>query len=224
VRAVSRPIDAVLFDFGGVFTRSPFTAVGSFAEQLGAAPDRFVQITFGPYDVDTDHPWHRLERGEIRLPEAREAILALGREHALEVDLFQILRAMAKGGSGGLLREPMVEVVRELRAAGYRTGLVTNNAAEFAGAWRPLLPLEELFDAVVDSSEVGMRKPDPRIYHHALERLGGVPPGRAVFLDDYAGNVEAARRLGMHGVLVGEPPDEALAELRRILDGDRRDA
>ena len=72
--------------------------------------------------------------------------------------------------------------MRRLRAAGVRTALVTNNAAEFAATWRPLLPLGELFDAVVDSSEVGLRKPDPRIFRHALARLGGVAPERAVFL------------------------------------------
>ena len=213
---VARSVDAVLFDFGGVFTASPFAAVEAYGATLGAEPARFLEITFGPYDADTDHPWHRLERGEITLLEAREEILELGRSHDLEVDLFQILRAMG-GGSGSFVRESMVDVVAELRSDGYQTALVTNNAAEFGQVWRPLLPLEELFDAVVDSSEVGMRKPDPRIYLHTLEQLGGLEPSRAVFLDDYPGNVEAARRLGMHGVVVADPADAALAELRRIL-------
>jgi epoxide hydrolase-like predicted phosphatase len=213
---MARSIDAVLFDFGGVFTPSPFSAVEAFGAELGAEPGRFLEITFGPYDADTDHPWHRLERGEISLVAAREEILGLGRSHDLEVDLFRILRAMA-GGSGPFVREAMVRVVEELRSDGYRTALVTNNAAEFGEAWRPLLPLDELFDSVIDSSEVGMRKPDPRIYLHTLEQLGGVEPERTVFLDDYAENVEAARRLGMHGVVVADPPDAALADLRRIL-------
>jgi putative hydrolase of the HAD superfamily len=64
---------------------------------------------------------------------------------------------------------------------------------------------------------VGLRKPDPRIFRHALERLGGVAPERAVFLDDWAGNVAAAQRVGLHGVVVGDPPDAALAALERLL-------
>jgi epoxide hydrolase-like predicted phosphatase len=214
--AMPRPFDAILFDFGGVFTPSPFGAVRAFASELGADPERVLGLVFGPYDEDTDHPWHRLERGEIPLVEAREGIRALAREHALELDLFHVLRALAESGRPGV-REVVVERTRALRAEGYRTALVTNNAAEFAASWRPLLPLAELFDAVVDSSEVGLRKPDPRIYHHALERLGGVVPARAIFLDDWAGNVEAARRLGLHGVVVGEDPGPALDELARLL-------
>lgn len=218
---MQRTVDAILLDFGGVFTPSPFDAVRQFASGLGADPEQVLALVFGPYDEDTDHPWHRLERGEIPLLEAREAIRTLAREQALELDLFHVLRALAASGRPGV-REVVVERTRALRAEGYRTALVTNNAAEFAASWRPLLPLHELFDAVVDSSEVGLRKPDPRIYHHALERLGGVAPGRAVFLDDWAGNVEAARRLGLHGVVVGEDPVPALDELARLLAGARR--
>jgi putative hydrolase of the HAD superfamily len=212
------PIEAVLFDFGGVFTPSPFAAVAGFGAGLGVEPARVLEITFGPYHADTDHPWHRLERGEITLLAAREAIRELGRRESLELDLFQMLRAMGSGGRA-LVRSSMVDAVRGLRREGYRTALVTNNAVEFGAAWRPLLPLAELFDAVVDSSEIGVRKPDPRIFHHALERLGGIEAARTVFLDDYAGNVEAARRLGMRGVVVGEPPEGALEELARILRG-----
>jgi epoxide hydrolase-like predicted phosphatase len=210
------PVEAVLLDFGGVFTPSPFEAVGSYARARGVDPERFLTLTFGPYDEDTDHPWHRLERGEVALRDAREAILALGRAAGIEVDLFSVLRAMAEGPRPAL-RAPVVERVRGLRQRGLRTALVTNNAAEFAGAWRPLLPLHELFDAVLDSSELGVRKPDPRIYRRALAQLGGVAPARAVFLDDYPGNVEAARRLGLHGLIVGDPFEDAFRELDALL-------
>ncbi|MDJ0786278.1 MAG: HAD family phosphatase [Myxococcota bacterium] len=209
-------LDAVLFDFGGVFTPSPFTAVADYGASLGIEPGRFVEAVFGPYSEDTDHPWHRVERGEIPLLEAREGILALGREQGMQVDLFGALKALAEAG-GGAVREPMVSCVRELRGQGVRTALVTNNAAEFAPAWRPLLPLDELFDAVIDSSEVGLRKPDRRIYELALERIGGVEASRAAFLDDYEGNVSAAVELGLHGVLVGDPFEPALARLSRLI-------
>jgi putative hydrolase of the HAD superfamily len=86
------------------------------------------------------------------------------------------------------VRPRMVERVRSLRAEGYRTAIVTNNVREASDTWRAKLPLDELFDAVVDSCEVGMRKPNPAIYLHALALLD-VPPARAVFLDDVLGCV-----------------------------------
>jgi putative hydrolase of the HAD superfamily len=112
----------------------------------------------------------------------------------------------------------VVDCTRELRAAGYRTGLVTNNALEIRERWRAVLPLDELFDVVVDSSEVGMRKPAPGIYELALGMLEGADAERAIFLDDLPANVRAAENLGMRGILVGEDPVTAIAELR-ILTG-----
>lgn len=213
---MSRCFDAVLFDFGGVFTASPFGAFEDAARELGADPRVVLEIVFGPYDLDTDHPWHRLERGEIGLAAARDEIIALGNRRGVSLDPLRVLARMA-GGSGA--REALVTRTRALRVEGYKTALVTNNAVEFRAAWRPLLPLDELFDAVVDSSEVGMRKPNPAIFHHALERVGGVAAARSIFLDDHPGNIAAAQRLGMQGVLVGDDPAPALAELERLLTG-----
>jgi len=121
------------------------------------------------------------------------------------------------GGGGGGLRNAFVTRVRELRDEGFRTALVTNNVAEFSVHWRAMLPVDELFELVVDSSEVGVRKPDPAIYHLTLDRLGGIAPERAVFLDDFPGNVEAASAVGLHGILVGEEPEPAIAALDRLL-------
>lgn len=211
---MSERVEAVLFDFGGVFTESPFEAARALGRQLGIDPSLMMDTVFGPYDDDTDHPWHRLERGEIPLMDAREAILALGESRGFEADLFRVLAAL--GRSSGPRRE-MIARARALRAAGLRTALVTNNALELREAWRPLLPLDELFDAVVDSCEVGFRKPDPRIFQHALALLGDVAPQRALFLDDYEGNLRAARALGITGVLVDVDPAAALAILDELL-------
>jgi epoxide hydrolase-like predicted phosphatase len=209
-----RRYDAVLFDFGGVFTDSPFAVFETAAAELGAPAEQVLGIVFGPYDRDTDHPWHRLERGEIGFGDTRREIVRLAREAGIELDPVSILARVSLGGG---TRDVLVDRTRRLRAAGYRTGLVTNNAREFRESWRRVLPLAELFDAVVDSSEVGMRKPDPAIYHHALARVGGVLPERCVFLDDFHGNVAAARQLGMAGVLVGSDVGAAIAELDRLL-------
>ena len=103
-------VRGVLFDFGGVFTDSPFAAVGAYADSIGATRERVDEIVFGGYGVDGDHPWHRVERGEITLEAAREAILALGREHDLVVDIWEVFMAMSANQGG--LRHDLVEHVR----------------------------------------------------------------------------------------------------------------
>ena len=128
---MTRRFEAFLFDFGGVFTDSPFTAVEDFGRAIGADPSRVSAIVFGSYEHDGEHPWHRLERGEIALEAARESILALGREGGLEVDIYQLFARMAGNDAGAASRGVLLEAVRGLRGAGYRTGIVTNNVREF---------------------------------------------------------------------------------------------
>jgi epoxide hydrolase-like predicted phosphatase len=209
--------EAALFDFGGVFIDSPFPAIEAQAQKMGLDSDRLIEVTFGPLDEDTDHPWHRIERGELSMIEARLEILTLCREADLEVDPFVLLRhAMGPQTRANPL---VVDCVRELRLAGLKTSLVTNNAREIGDRWRALLPLGELFDDIVDSSEVGVRKPDPAIYELALERLGGLIPESSIFLDDLPANVEVAKRLGMRGIVVEPDPGPALDELRSLVAG-----
>jgi epoxide hydrolase-like predicted phosphatase len=206
-------VQAVLFDFGGVFMPSPFAAVRAFGASQGADPERVLEILFGAYDRDTDHPWHRLERGELSLLDARQAIMDLGApEH--RIDLFQALGALRDPS----IRQDVVDVARDARARGVKTAIVTNNIREFGDSWRAMLPVDELFDTVVDSAHVGIRKPDPRIFRLALERLGGTPPEDAVFLDDFSGNVAAAERLGIRGILVEEDHRPAMDALRALLN------
>jgi epoxide hydrolase-like predicted phosphatase len=208
---------AVIFDFGGVFIDSPFTALTRAAVERDLDPDQMLGVIFGPYDQDTDHPWHRLERGEITVFEARDHIVAASVEEiGRQVDPFDLLSAM----SGSEIRAEMVDFCRSVRADGLRTGLLTNNAKEFEDFWRPLIPLDELFDDVVDSSEVGLRKPDARIYELALGRLG-VDAADAVFVDDAPGNVAGAERVGIRSVLIGPERADvpaALDQLRRLVD------
>jgi epoxide hydrolase-like predicted phosphatase len=207
-------IEAVLFDFGGVFTASPFGAAESLGAELGQPPGRLLELVFGPYHADTEHPWHRLERGEIPFAEARDAIMALGRAAGVDCDPLRVFQRMSRGGG---VREAMVERARRLRRAGVRTALVTNNAREFRERWRALVPAEELFEHVVDSSEVGVRKPDPEIFRIALARLGDPAPERTLFLDDFEGNLAAARALGLRALLVPDDPAPALAALDALL-------
>ena len=207
-------IEAILFDFGGVFTASPFAAVRLAAEQLGVEGEVALALCFGPYDDDTDHAWHRLERGELPLDEARAELIALAKAAGHDMDPFELLRSM---GPEDHQREEVIERTLRLRADGYRTAVVTNNIREFGDGWRKMVPVDELFDVIIDSSAVGMRKPDPRIYHLTLESLGGVTPDAAVLVDDALGNITAARAVGLHGVHVGEDRIAAMDELETLL-------
>jgi putative hydrolase of the HAD superfamily len=206
-------IEAVVFDFGGVFTSSPFTGLHAWHVERGLDPAVGLRAVFGPYDQDTDHPWHRLERGELALMAAAEQIKAVAAEEGLELELSEMFGAM--GGDG--VRPDMVELALDLRRRGYRTALITNNIKEFADGWRAMIPVDDMFEHVVDSSAVGMRTPDPRIFHLALDALG-VAPEVSVFLDDAPGNIAAAEAVGMKAILVEDDHTGAVEALGRLLD------
>jgi len=214
-------LKAVIFDFGGVFTDSPFHAFSAYARKIGASDQQVTDIVFGGYGVDSDHPWHRVERGEITLEAAREGIAALGREQGLEVDIWDVFMAMAENGGG--LRHELVDYVRTIRGAGLATGIITNNVVEFRDHWRAMLPVDELFDFVVDSSEVGMRKPNRAIFEKALA-LGGLAPEQVIFLDDFEGNVMAARALNIRSLLVDGDGAKTIADLDALLGLNRAPA
>jgi epoxide hydrolase-like predicted phosphatase len=201
----------VLFDFHGVLTdASPwdaFAAAGGEAE-----PDVVLEVFVGNYAADTDHPWHQLERGEITMAEFGVGLLARAQAAGITLD-FSALRDYH---SEMAAHPRMVETIAALKANGYRTGLVTNNIKEAGDEWRSLVDLGALFDVVVDSCVVGMRKPDPRIFAHALRELGNVEPAAAVFLDDHPANVEGARNAGLRAILV-EDVDAAIVELHALL-------
>lgn len=199
-------IEAVLFDLTGVFTTSPW-------DGLTRAGGGDVELLVGPYHEDGDHPWHRLERGEISFGEWLSAVTELATQAGVELDMAP-LSALAQELT---VHPAVVERALELRRDGYRIALITNNIREGSGFWRQLIPVDELFDAVIDSSEVGLRKPNPAIFELALRELGGVAPERSVFLDDVESNVAGARSLGIHGIVVGHPPDAAIAELDALL-------
>ena len=205
-------IEAVLFDLHGVLTSSPWAALASVASDDESDQAAALELMLGDYAADTDHPWHRLERGEIPMQEYGMAVMALAAEAGVTLD-FSKLRGFSERIQ---VNDNVLARVRALRDEGYRTALVTNNVKELASGWRQMFPADELFDVIVDSSEVGVRKPNPAIFTLALERLGGIAPESAVFLDDAEGNVEGAKRAGLHAILVDDPAD-ALAALDDLL-------
>ncbi len=211
---MGRLIKAVVFDFGGVLTAaSPFELLGALGADAGVAPEVLLELLLGPYPEDTDHAFHRMERGEISamdwFAEASQAVAEVG----VQLDMGRMGDAFRALG----VHDVVVERVRSLRADGYKTAILTNNIREASETWRTMLDVDALFDVIVDSSAVGMRKPNPAIYRHTLDLLGGIAPEQAVFLDDAPSNVEAARTIGMHAIVVGPDPMPALAELDRIL-------
>lgn len=203
--------DALLVDFTGVLVTAPFEAMARIGEAEGIDPLVVLELLIGDYADDGDHPWHRLERGEITILDYAMEVHRAAEAAGVPLDLTRM-----RGLMGGLeVHEPMVAAVADARAAGLTTVLVTNNVREAGPQWRALLDVDALFDAVIDSSEVGVRKPNPAIYRLALE-AAGCGPDRAVFLDDIGANVAAASALGITTIHVTDPATAA-AELRSLL-------
>jgi putative hydrolase of the HAD superfamily len=203
-------IRAVLWDFGGVLTTSPFEAFARFERERGY-PAGFIR-TLNATNPDSN-AWARFERGQIGVAEfdrlfAAEASAA---GHALRG--LEVLPLIA-----GDLRPEMVEALRRCKKQ-FKTACLTNNFqsadAQPDPGVRRMDGLRELFDVVIESSRLGVRKPDPRFYRHALEVLG-VGADECVFLDDLGVNLKPARALGMRTIKVASA-DQALADLESAL-------
>jgi epoxide hydrolase-like predicted phosphatase len=212
---MTRPIEGVIFDYGGVISVPVFHDLGPVDDELGVERGSLHRLLFGePGAPQAD--FHRLEVGEITLDEfieglERRAPEVLGRP--LEPEHFARFTAERPLQ----VQWPIVHRIHRLREDGVALALLTNNAKEFSQSWRASVPVTELFDVIIDSSEVGMRKPDPRIYQLTCEQLG-VEPEAAVFLDDNLENVEAASALGIETVLVVTSSLESIAMLDEILE------
>jgi putative hydrolase of the HAD superfamily len=203
-------IRAVISDFGVLTTPliQSFLAyqrqTGIALEELGSAMGRLMENDGGR------HPLFELEKGNITEKEFTSRLGAeLGREiSTMRETYFEHLHP----------NEPMIEYLRGVRGDGLRLALLTNNVREWEPLWRAKLPdVDELFEVVVDSGFVGMRKPEPEIYLLTLERLGGgLRAEECAFLDDIEVNCEAARALGMSAVRFHDN-DQAIAELEALL-------
>jgi putative hydrolase of the HAD superfamily len=207
-------IRAIVSDFGGVLTSPMMAAFARLQERTGVPSDAYGDAMAHSLANDGVHPLFALERGEIS---ERDFFARL--ERGLEATLG---RAVSLDGYAARLMdqlEPNRELFhhfRSLRAErGLRFALCTNNVREWEPLWRSKLPIDEVFDVVVDSAFVGTRKPEPEIYAITLERLG-LPAEACVFLDDLEVNVEAAREAGMHGI-VYRGNARALVELSSLL-------
>lgn len=197
---------AVLFDIGGVVVGSPLVAIAAYEQHQGL-PAGWINrhiVHSGPTGA-----WARLERGELTLEQFLPIFEAECRAAGQTISasrLMQMVRAAT------VPRPEMLGAIRRIRAAGLRTAAVTNNwKSEEEG----LGVDAELFDLVVESARLGIRKPDPRIFTYTCEQLG-IAPAQAVFLDDIGRNLKAARALGMTTIKV-EDPQAALVALEQLL-------
>mgnify|MGYP001773192937 FL=1 len=193
-------VQAVIWDFGGVLTSSPFEAFNRFEAELGLEKDFIRRIN--ATDPDTN-AWALFERSEISLDEFDEKFAAEAKRLGADIRGRQIIELLA-----GDIRPEMVEALKRCKAK-FKVGCITNNvsAGEGAGMARSadkaaaVQEVMNLFDHVIESSKIGIRKPDPRIYEMACSELG-IAPADAVYLDDLGINLKPAKALGMHTIKV----------------------
>lgn len=204
-------ISAVLWDFGGVLSSSPFEAFARHEREAGLPADFLRTVNATNPDGNA---WAKLERNEVGVDEFDELFAAESAGLGHRVQGRTVL-----GLLGGDLRHEMLDAVRRLRAAGLKTALLTNNVVSMDG-WGDSIGLDDLFDVVVESSKAGVRKPDPAAYELVLSRLG-VEASEVVFLDDLGVNLKPARAMGMRTIKVVDP-DEALSELEAAVGLDLR--
>jgi epoxide hydrolase-like predicted phosphatase len=206
-------ITTVVSDFGGVLTTPLLHSFAAFQDQTGISGESLGRAMQVVAARDGAHPLYELETGRMTEPDFLERLA-----HALEPELghrpemhrfseiyFEALQP----------NEPMIELMREIKRSGRRMALLTNNVREWEPKWRAMLPVDEIFEMVVDSAFVGMRKPDPEIYELTLTGLDLNAP-QCIFVDDIEINCDTARELGMVAVWF-RSNEQAIAEIEAAL-------
>jgi putative hydrolase of the HAD superfamily len=206
-------IEAIVSDFGGVLTTPLVQSFMAFQNETGISTENLGKAMQAVAEADGENPLFALERGEIteatfleRLSEALEPLLG----HRPHMHRFKEIYFEALDPN-----PPMIELMRELKAAGYRMAMLTNNVREWEPLWRPMLPVDEIFETVVDSAFVGCRKPESRIYEIVLDRIS-LPAESCLFVDDVAPNCEGARAAGLSAVHFRDNA-QAIADVRAAL-------
>ena len=205
-------IRAVVFDFGGVLISPITTLIGEVATWHDVTMVDMLNVLMGPRETSTsDHPWHRAERGELAIAQMQTEVVpyAVAAGLTLRGDEYERLLC-----GEFLVHVDVIDRIVRLRHEGYRLGLLTNSFVEFREHIESHIDFT-LFDAVVDSSVVGHRKPEPAIYE-LTARMLGVSASEILYLDDFAANLEGAKAAGwrtIHFTDVGS----AMRELDRTL-------
>jgi putative hydrolase of the HAD superfamily len=202
-------IEAVLWDFGGVFTASPFEAFERYEREKGIPVGVIRKINSTNHE---NNAWAMFERAAIDFAGFDQAFAAEALALGFQIPGRDVVALLA-----GEFRPEMIEALRRIKTR-FKTGCITNNMpADTAGggtaAHRSIYAREimEMFDVMIESSKIGIRKPDPRIYQMMCEQLG-VKPDACVYIDDLGGNLKPARAMGMTTIKVQSGP-QAIAEL-----------
>jgi putative hydrolase of the HAD superfamily len=206
---------AVLWDFGGVILSSPFEAFARYEAENGLPPGFIRQLNATNHHSNA---WAHLERGDVTLAEFAELFEAEAEAAGGSLSGKEVLDLLH-----GDIRPEMVEALRRVRER-YTVACLTNNiASDEEGDAERIARVENvmaLFHFVVESSKLGVRKPEPRFYELACETVG-VEPGECVFLDDLGINLKPAREMGMTTIKV-DTPEQALGELEQVLGMELR--
>lgn len=205
---------AVLWDFGGVILSSPFEAFNRYEAEAGL-PNDFIR-SLNARNPDTN-AWAKMERSEVSLDGFVQLFEAEASAQGHKVDGWKILQALS-----GDIRPQMVEALRRCKST-FRVACITNNMKSGEGPGMARSPekakavaeIMALFEHVVESSKLGLRKPDPKIYRHACDLLG-VAPERCIYLDDLGINLKPARAMGMQTIKVVDA-DKAIDELQAMV-------
>jgi putative hydrolase of the HAD superfamily len=200
-------VRAVISDFGGVLTNPLWEAFAGWNANVGADPGVLGMALQEAAELSGEHPLYALEKGEMTEVKFIAAVQAHLPDD-IELGGFREIYFSHLHAN-----EPMIDLMRDLRGRGLRMAMLTNNVREWEPLWRAKLPVDEIFEVVVDSAFVGMRKPERAIYELTLERLGGgVQAEECVFVDDLDVNCEMARELGMIAVQYVSP-EQAVPEI-----------
>jgi putative hydrolase of the HAD superfamily len=208
-----RRVEAIITDFGGVLTSPLRESFAGVMQATGISLESVRKAMAAVGERNGSNPLFDLETGRITEAMFMSALSEeLSEQRGAPVELegfgeryFQELRP----------NPGMIEYMRELRGRGYRMAICTNNIREWEPRWRAMLPVDEIFDVVVDSAFVGSRKPEPRIYRITLERLDGTPE-RTLFIDDVELNCEGARALGIEAIRF-RSTEQAIEEIEAAL-------
>lgn len=202
-------IEAVIWDFGGVFTTSPFEAFARYESERGIPVGTIRKINSTNHEHNA---WAQFEQSKVDIDGFDKLFAAEAQTLGHTIPGRDVLPLLA-----GDFRPDVIEALRRVKAASLKTGCITNNmphnAAGGTAAGRSLYATDimKLFDVVIESAKIGIRKPNPKIYELMCEQLGVTPPS-CVFLDDLGGNLKPARAMGMTTIKVETGP-QAIAEL-----------
>ncbi|MFL5897988.1 MAG: HAD family hydrolase [Solirubrobacterales bacterium] len=211
---------AVVCDFGGVLTTPLLGSFERVQAEIEIPAEALGKALRSAGEERGDNPLFQLERGEMAEADFLDLLSAhleplVGHRphlHRFREVYFEALDP----------NEPMIALMRELQAGGLKMTMLTNNVREWEPLWRSMLPVDEIFEEIVDSAFVGCRKPEPRIYELTLERIG-MPAEACLFVDDLQVNCAGAEAIGMRAVRFRDN-EQAIGEIRAALGRPRSES